>query len=112
MDHFWQKNDTAGFALRIFLNNIVQWMGLIVYESCINAFSQKILIVPHNPGYAVLQLIVYKGLFSSFSQGKGLKETFILKVFLKETLFSSIWSLWSEMVWGHHNFGSTLNPAQ
>ena len=71
-------------------------MGLIVYGSCINAFSQKILIMPHNPGYAVLQLIVYKGLFSSFAQGNRLKETFILQVFLKETLFRSIWSFWSK----------------
>ena len=31
-------------------------------------FPEKVLIVPHNPGYAVLQLIVYKTLLYNSSQ--------------------------------------------
>ena len=48
--------------------------AFIQTKQCIKylmAFPKKILIVPHNPGYAVLQLLVYKRLRYNFAQWKG-----------------------------------------
>ena len=86
----------------------------ILAKQCIKYLKAfpKIIHCASQPWICCFTIDCFEKIALQFCTMKGVKETFIFRVFLKETLSRSIFSFWFKMVWCHHNFRSSLSVAQ